>query len=576
MKTVLRPCTFLLLLFLISAIPLFHCTTTNPITSSGGPVLSIRLSLDTKGARKADYIGSPINAIVEFADTVVCTFDSKQPEHIQLFLGSGRFRIPDEAISGKRVNRVVIPLYWTRKPTNIDSHSVRFDTVFVQVGQVRSNSGRVNVLNIAPAVDSLVVGDSAIAVFTDVFGPNLYRFDTDTMWKVPLRIVSHDPDGDLIQTQWRALINQAMLFQLADDKKVYYQTPVFNFLDTIGVVVSDGKLGNVQLNLILSRTGGLDILKIDSVRVGVVTLADTTPFVSYAGSRLDTVAVKVYFTNRSGYAVTAVWQAPKGAVGASAGAVSPLQNVYVSKDSSTSQVLTKDTIKVIDTLTVSLVAQGSDTVRKKIILKQVPSNRRPIIDSIAVDRRVVVSNIHHPKAGDTVMVVVRAHDPDGVKDVTTVSWQGGRGVVVRSSKDTAWYPVPDSGRDSLVITVLDTMKFKANATLSFLVNRSPRIDSIAVGDSLFRATAATSEFFGYPDSANDTVAVRLYARDQDAGDSLAVQWKVKGGKQTQKTFSTMAFSYIAADKTYRDTAACFINDRYGLTDTAFIYFSIVK
>jgi hypothetical protein len=566
------------ILFGTACAMLLLCTTENPMVDTGAGDLAIRLSLDRPGIKKALFNGSPIIAIAEFDDTVVCTFDNKQPEHIQLFTGSGRFRIPNEAILGKLVTRVEIPLYWLSKPMLTDTGGVRFDTLYIEVGQARSNAVRVNVVNIAPSIDSVIVGKTSVAVFADVFGDNVYRFDVDSQVIVALRVVARDADGDGLVTEWRALRNDTLLFQTSDDKRANYKAPIFNFLDTVSVVVADGKLGNVQVNLLLQRTKGLKVLQIDSVTCIDSTSADTAQFVVFADSKIDTARIKVFITNRSGDSPTVSWTASVGSVTATSAGATTVQAQYVSADPRSVQALKKDTVLIIDTVAVSIALGNADTVRKRIVITQVPANRRPVIDSFAVDKIVIPTNTHRVKAADTVTIRVYTHDPDGVLDKRTVVWTsiGSRGKVVNSNGDTANYAVPASGNDTVIITAADTLKFKAIDTLILLVNRPPRIDSVAVGNVHFKATVATRDVFTYADTANDTIACNLFGRELDAGDSMLVAWTVKGGRQAGKSFNRTSFQYLASNIAYKDTATCIINDRYGLNDTAVIYMNIVK
>lgn len=510
-------------LYAAVACGLLVCTTVDPEPCEEGE-LSIQLSLYQTGTTRADYNGSDIVAIVQFSDSVACTFDNKRPEHIQVYTGSGRFRIPDEAITSNKVDYLEIPFYWISKPRNSDSSGTYYDTLFIQVGQSRSNTVRVNVVNLSPFIDSVTVGDTLFKVHEDIYGNNEYSYILDTLTELNLKVSIYDPDNDPLKVEWKVKVYDTLLFPKADEKQAIYMAPPTNFVDTLTVVVSDGKLGNVQVNIVLKRVTGLSSVSIRQIAFGDTVFTGTAPVVNCYVVAIDTDTVIVSYSNFLPDPPVISYTAKKGTLTSLSSVSGSYRARYIYPFPAGTDTIRTDTSIVLDTLSLQMVSSIGDTVRNKIVIIQRSVNSPPIIDSLKLGGNLMRELSSWVEPGDSLILRVFSHDPDGVLDSMTVLWTGIdiAGEIVSTTGHSLRYVSPDSGTDTLLVTVTDTTGFSDERKITLYINQPPVFDSIKIGDTSF---AGIDPAFSYLINARDTVLLVPYYHDPAGGnDTLVASW----------------------------------------------------
>ncbi len=375
---------------------MLRCGTRAPV-SGDDSVLSIRLSLNRVGSREADFTGTPVMAILQFSDTVDFS-------EIDWHLGKGAYLIPSVWVG----DSLAVPLYWAKGlPLTYDSTAqAPFDSVSVTVRAVQSNTVKVNVINRAPVIDSIMVGDTSYFVGENIYSRNVFSYEVDTSLHVYITVWAHDLDSDVLFSAWRAVIDSLALksFTSSGMKRIY-DTPFTNFRDTVFVNIEDGRGGKVDVKLVILRRSGISPVVYDSIRVGATTYrGDSARFVHQVVS-LDTLGLTVY--TRAQQPIL-IWGASNGNLD-SVGAFSATYRCTLSTKTDT---LLTDTTVTLDTIRITMTNASLDTARTDIIVVKKPANQRPLIDSITVDG-VRYDTLARARGGSQITLKAYAHDPDG-------------------------------------------------------------------------------------------------------------------------------------------------------------------
>jgi|GEM_PF-5556788 len=343
----------------------------SPNLGGGETGFSISLSVNTKGATEADFSGEALTAILSFSDTVDFS-------EIHWELGRGLYLYP----AVRKGAELRVPIYWGKKgmPLALDSLTgTRYEYVYVTARGVQSNRIRVNVLNRAPMIDTLYVGDTAFFIGENIFSQNTYAYKVGTALQVYITVDAYDLDDDVPFAVWRAAIDSLALRSYTNNSfKRVYQTPLTNFRDTVMVNVEDGHGGKAAIFLVLARTSGVIAVAFDSVRVGTTVLKGDSARFNYPFVAFDTLPLQVFTVTQQ---PVLAWSARHGSIDS----LAPFTYVYRCTLSTKLDTLTTDTSFALDTLKGIITNASFDTARIAIAVIKRPLNQRPVIDSVKVD-----------------------------------------------------------------------------------------------------------------------------------------------------------------------------------------------
>jgi hypothetical protein len=514
---------------------LFVCSTWAPDDEVDDSVLLVRLSLNREGIRDADFSGEPLTAILEFNDTV--GFDE-----IYWELGQGMYLYP----AGRRSDTLHVPVFWGKKgmPKNEDTLTGElYEEIYVSCRGVQSNKVRVNVLNRAPVIDTLYVGDTAFFVGENIYFQNVYTYYVDTSLQVHIFVKSTDYDNDVPTLTCLAVSDSlALKSYTTNPMKRVYQTPMTNFRDTVLVDVYDGHGGKAVLKLVLARVTGITAVEFDSILVN-----NTTMLRGSAGAfrcstvSFDTLPLNV-FTNTQ-FPVFG-WTAGNGTVDS----LGPQNFVYRCTLAVRLDTLTVDTAYTIDVLNAFMTNGSLDTARISISIVKKPLNRRPVLDSIWIDG-VRYDSIARVQGGISLALTSFAHDPDGTTPV--IEWRSkASGRIQSQGGSTATYVcLVEPYVDTIIATAADNLQFYGSDTVRLSVNLAPVIDSLRINSTHF--TNPVPAEITFDGTLNDSIDIVSFARDPEGKDFIS-SW-VSRVPYRITAINDLTVRYKSLDDFYSDT-----------------------
>jgi hypothetical protein len=529
-------------------------------TDIGKNNFPIELALDDGTKTTATFSGEPITAFITLPDSV--HFDT-----IAWHLGSGQYYYPDISPL-KKIKQAQVKLYWTYNPLNKDTAKKQwYDTVYVSItGETfRSNKVIVYVTNIPPSFDSVRVGST------------LYRNEdtiryvcsmNDTATHLVLRANTHDFNADLMHYLWHS----SRGVSLQNVSSVLYTLPAGEFVDTVTVTVYDGKGGSETKTIILTKLPPNASPVVDSIKVGLRVFAQDTTFHVYSVRQLDTVRFVLYSHDPdAGDVMTATW---KNTNAKNSFVRTSVASFSASLVCDSSYRRTFDSLRTVDTVTVSIKDRRGDSAKTIIRIMQGTINNAPRLDSIRVNALMqckgTTTMFRDSASGkDTFMLRVFASDPDS-GDSVKLSVQSKKAMLLQKLTDTTiLYICKDSlSTDTIVCVVKDIRGDSAKKYVVVkVVNRFPVIDSISVhgiADTFTTVYKGPDPAYERLDSAfaKDTITIRLFARDPDAGDTIAIRWMAAGGQVLKKSDTKgLVVTYYTDTTAYDDTIRVQVLDK---------------
>jgi hypothetical protein len=514
------------------------------------PTYPITLTLDDRTSVNATFSGKPITAFCGFRDSTAFG-------DVAWHLGFGK--IQRAPATPPRSKSMQVQLFWDIMPLKKDSSGRYFDTVYVSLGgeNTRSNPACVIVTNVAPVIDSVKISRRSYAgqdTIRDTLGPY------DTLAKMPIRVFARDANLNVLASSWSGG-GSSRVETVSGSINANYQLLRDDLVDTLALSVYDRQGGNCdRVIIITSMLSKNRAPLIDSLKV-----KDTvyTRFVSppvYAAAVLDSLHFRVWPRDSdAGGTMQAVWAAKnaKQAVVRSNG----FEMTWACTSKTCRDTLTSGGYRVIDTVAVTVRDNmGATVVASVVIVKG--ANKPPLFDSLRVNDSLITGTWTRFSwsacAGDSLRLKIYAHDPDSL-DSTRFTIRAGDSARLKSGPGgAALYVCRDSlGRDTVSLLLSDTRGASAVRLLIVGVdNRFPLLDSVGCGDSLFRSETS---LFSYKANGLDSLPIRFYAHDPDAGDMLRDTLYASSGTQAQRV-PDAGFLFVCPDSTYVESLTCAVSD----------------
>ena len=429
----------------------------------------------------------------------------------------------------------------------------------VMIIQTRKNANRPPIIDSVSAKDTLFTGSA-----------DLYYYSSAKLDSVKFKVSAHDSDlGDGMFYQWtnkslktavlRSAGATATLVWACTSSICRDTSKALKAIDTVSVTVFDNDSAKAMKTIVIVK-GAIGPNKppvFDSLTVNDTLLKGVWTIAVYKATVRDTIEFRMFAHDPDSidtihFSVTAH------------------DTLRIRKLGDTAAVYTcRDSI-YRDTVLLHLYDLHMASVDKKVVIDV--SNRYPVIDSVQMGDTTAKATdsacVKTASVKDSVLMRVFAHDPDKGDTVAAIRW-----LSTGASNDTsrfkkiggmlATYVCKDSlFKDTCFIEVFD--KEKA-ATMKKVViniaNRYPVIDSVRFGDTLFNSTDST---YSRAFSVRDTAMLRLYAHDPDAGDSIAVRWRVADTSKNAlrlKNVSDTSCRYACKDTIYKDTCIISVSDK---------------
>jgi hypothetical protein len=419
--------------------------------------------------------------------------------------------------------------------------------------------------NRAPVIDSISAKDT---LFTE--NADIYYYSSAKLDSVKFKVSAHDSDlGDALFYQWtnknlkqvvlRSAGTAATLVWACTSTTCRDTSKTLKAIDTVSVTVFDNDSARATKTIVIIK-GALGTNKppvFDSLMVNDTLFKGTWSIATRKATVRDTIVFRMFAHDPDSldtihFSVTAH------------------DTLRIRKQGDTAAVYGCRDSVYRDTILFHLFDVHMGFVDKRVVIDV--SNRYPIIDSVRMgDTTAKAADSACVKVAsvkDSVVMTVFAHDPDKGDTIAAIRW-----LSAGASTDTsrfkkiigtqATYVCKDSiFKDTCFIQVFD--KEKAGTRKKVVVNvanRYPVIDSVRFGDTLFNTPdSASIRAF----SARDTVSLRLFAHDPDAGDSITVRWRVADtSKDTLrlKNVSDTSCRYACKDTLYKDTCIVSVSDK---------------
>ncbi|MBD3420600.1 MAG: hypothetical protein GF398_10835 [Chitinivibrionales bacterium] len=245
----------------------------------------------------------------------------------------------------------------------------------------------------------------------------------------------------------------------------------------------------------------------------------------------------------------------------------------------------------VDTLSMFIYDGAGGDLRKKLVLSFLGPNTVPVIDSIRMDTALFASSgnssfTYQRTFFDTLQGRLFVTDADN--DRLTITWTSLRGKSgsIISGTDSARIVYACAGAgctdtltdtvvavDTLLAIVDDGRNGRDSAKVALLhgaFGNAPEIDSIRIGDSTYGAP----EMLSWTAMPDDSIDLRVWAHDADAGDSLVYSW-TKASHDSVAVLTRVAdvlARYAAPANAYADTIIIQVRDKKN-SDTAHIAIS---
>ena len=531
----------------------------NPVQKDNGSN-GMALTLEDKTATVATFSGKPIAAFLTMRDSALYG-------DLAWHVGSGN--PPKSSIlPGKKIKDAQVQLLWDIMPVKKDSLGNYYDSVYVSRGGeiYRSNGVRVNVTNVAPVIDSVKIS-KRVYYAQDTIRDTIKPYDT--LPSTAIRVFAHDLNFDPLKTSWP--IHDAHLTFVENGFTASYTVPRANYMDTINFSVTDGRGGDRGRVLYLASTGYRNRSPvIDSIRVKDSVFAGSAQTYIFASSSIDSVTFRV-FARDSDLTdnISVQWIHKNTKQTALKPKAAEMTMVWACTSAVCKDSVKQGTFKIIDTVTVIVRDNDSASATKSIVVIKgyLGSNKPPIIDSMRIGDTLAKGAWtllrcqatcrdsiglrmfgHDPDSADTIHWTVRAMDSTRLKNVSDTA-------ALYLCKDTIY-------RDTITFLLSD--KHLGTALRQVVIdvnNRYPILDSVRCADTLFKTA---DSLYVKTASVNDSLAIRVYCHDPDAGDSAAVRWSFSGVANDTARFKNISGNqavYVCKDSLFRDTCGVLIIDK---------------
>jgi hypothetical protein len=444
------------------------------------------------------------------------------------------------------------------------------DTVFVTVYD--DNGGSASKMIIMsklasgglPVIDSISVGARVFAQDTTFHVYGALQLDT-----LKFRVYAHDSDvGVTLTYAWTkknardTLVSPASLplATMVCDAIYRKVNDTLRTADTVAVVVRDGRGDSAMATVRLVQGHVNTAPKIDSIGVNGVTQCK--------GASATTARDTVFAWAKSAFMFRIFTTDPDSGdtvkLGVSAGRTSLITKL----SDSAAQYVCKDSAYT-DTVVFRVKDLAGDSAVKKIVISVV--NRPPVLDSIRVNGVTQCKGVLAlsrdtaiASAGTVFSFRVFDHDTDFGDTVRLSVASKQPSCLVKVSDTSAQYTCKDSAyTDTIVFDVKDVTGDSAvKRIVVSVVDHPPLLDSIRV-DNLVQCKGAVAMFRDTAiASASDTVRLRIFASDPDAGDTVRLSVSANQGSSIVKLSDTSA-QYVCKDSVYADTVICTVRDLAG-------------
>jgi hypothetical protein len=308
---------------------------------------------------------------------------------------------------------------------------------------------------------------------------------------------------------------------------------------------------------------------IDSVKVSRTsyTTGDTISYSVQLYDTLATFAIRVFAHDNDANALSCTWR------GADARLYPNVTNNLLA-----TYVLPSGT-GIVDTIGATVYDGYGGNGQRTIYIQKGAINHSPFFDSLRITdttaRGIWTLFSYHATALDTIRFHVFARDTDA-SDAAHCTVTGKFAALLTGVSDTAVrYLCKDSlYSDTLTFRVYDNHSVNVTKTVAISIdNRYPVIDSVSCGDSLFKSSAP---LYQRSATALDSVLIRIYAHDPDAGDTLRDTALSACGVVSVKLYSNRQYRYPAMDSAYIDTVSLVVRDLRLKTAIKKIRFPVVK
>ena len=426
----------------------------------------------------------------------------------------------------------------------------------IMIISTQKNADRPPLIDTVRANDTLYTGAAA----------GIYYYSASKLDSIKFRVSAHDSDlTDALFYQWtnknskltvlRSTGATANLTWACTSATCRSASTAISVVDTVTITVRDNdSLTDKRTIVIVKGVLGPDKPPVfDSLWVGDTLLKGAWSMYTYRATVRDTIDFKMYAHDPDSLDTAHFSVSAKNTLGLKQ--YGDTAAVYVCKDS-----------VYVDTVLVHVYDLHLGSVDKKVVINV--NNRYPIIDSIRVgDTTAKASDSSFVKIAsvkDSIALRVYDHDPDKGDTIVAVRWlsTGSVSDTVRFKKIAgagAVYVCKDSlFSDTCFVEVFDKGQAWAKKKIIITIaNRYPIIDSVRFCDTLFNSpdSAYTRSF-----SVRDTIPLRLFAHDPDAGDSIGARWRVSDTTKNLLRLlspSDTACKYLCKDSLYRDT--CIVN-----------------
>ena len=537
----------------------FQLCTLSPNQSGSGYL--IKLTVDDKTQTEATFCGPMIPAFLSFQDSV--SFDS-----IAWHLGAGKFVYPS-ITPGKKIKDVQVNLYWETMPLHKDTankDTVYYDSIYVSLtGELsRSNPVRINVTNLPPVIDSVKINST---VYKSGDTLKFSVMSTDTMSSLLIKIGAHSLDKSLpissLSCTWHGGAPRLTLVS-SNQFNAYYQVPLFNCVDTIGVMVYDGLGGSdTRVIIIATQKNANRAPVIDSISAKDTLFSGSAGTYYYSSAKLDSIKFKVSAHDSDlGDALFYQWT-NKNTKQVALRSVGTTMTLAWACTAATCRD-TSSALKVVDTVTVSVRDNDSATVQKTIVIVKgvLGTSAPPAFDSLLVNDSLVKGSwsiaVFAATVRDTITFRMFAHDPDSL-DTIHFKLSALDSQRIKKLGDTAaTYVCKDSiYRDTILFHLYDLhLGYVDKKVVINVDNHYPVIDSVLCGDTLFKTT---DSLYARKATGGDTLAIRIYARDPDIGDVLTDTLISASGMGVAKLLA-LKYQYTCPDSAFSDTLSAVVKD----------------
>ncbi|HEX7511218.1 MAG TPA: hypothetical protein VF335_07960, partial [Chitinivibrionales bacterium] len=243
--------------------------------------------------------------------------------------------------------------------------------------------------------------------------------------------------------------------------------------------------------------------------------------------------------------------------------------VWACTSSTCKDTAKKAALSVLDTVTVTVRDNDSAFAVKTIIIVKgyLGPNKPPVFDSLRVNDTVAKGAWtllrYQATCRDTIRFRMYGHDPDSAD---TAYW------TVRCLDSTRLKTVSDTAalyvcKDTLnkdTVTFLLSDKHLGSTLRQIIVdvnNRYPLFDSVRCADTVFKTIDSV---YKKNVSVGDSVVVKIFGHDPDAGDSATIRWSLLGSLNDTARFKTITGNqavYVCKDSIFLDTCGLRVIDK---------------